>query len=279
MIRTRGFSINVGGATWFLLYKMIPVYKKRKGMNPMSKVIIITGGTSGIGRGIGEKILGNTAPEDVLYVSYGHNKAQAEEFLHAQSEENQKRIRLIQADMSSYDEMMKFVSRIKEEAGHADWLVNNVGISTYAKFQDYTFEEWSKIVNTNLSVPVFLVKELRPIMSEGGSILFTGSYAGQQAYSSSLVYGVTKSAIHFLTKSLVKELEPKGIRVNAIAPGFIETSWHKDRTPESYERINRKIALHRFGEISEVADMAYEILKNGYMNGSVVDIHGGYDYF
>ena len=149
----------------------------------------------------------------------------------------------------------------------------------YAKYEDYTFNEWTKIVNTNLSVPVFLVKELRPIMSEGGSILFTGSYAGQQAYSSSLVYGVTKSAIHFLTKSLVKELEPKQIRVNAIAPGFIETSWHKNRTPESYERINRKIALHRFGEISEVADMAYEVLKNGYMNGSVVDIHGGYDYF
>ena len=188
-------------------------------------------------------------------------------------------LRLIQADMSSYDQMMNFVTRIKKETDHVDWLVNNVGISTYAKYEDYTFEEWSKIVNTNLSVPVFLVKELRPIIREGGSILFTGSYAGQQAYSSSLVYGVTKSAIHFLTKSLVKELEPKQIRVNAIAPGFIETSWHKNRTPESYERINRKIALHRFGEISEVADMAYEILKNGYMNGSIVDIHGGYDYF
>ena len=181
--------------------------------------------------------------------------------------------------MSSYDDMMKFTARIKEETGHADWLVNNVGISTYAKYEDYTFEEWTKIVNTNLSVPGFIVKDLRPIMNEGGSILFTVSYAGQQAYSSSLVYGVTKSAIHFLTKSLVKELEPKQIRVNAIAPGFIETSWHKNRTPESYERINRKIALHRFGEISEVADMAYEILKNGYMNGSIVDIHGGYDYF
>lgn len=119
--------------------------------------------------------------------------------------------------MSFYDEMMKFVSRVKEEASHVDWLINNVGISTYAKYEDYTFNEWTKIVNTNLSVPVFLVKELRPIMSEGGSILFTGSYAGQQAYSSSLVYGVTKSAIHFLTKSLVKELEPKQIRVNAIA--------------------------------------------------------------
>ena len=245
----------------------------------MSKVTIITGGTSGIGRGIAEKILANSGADDILYVSFGHNQKQAEEFLHAQSEADQKKLRLIQADMSSYDQMMNFVTRIKKETDHVDWLVNNVGISTYAKYEDYTFEEWSKIVNTNLSVPVFLVKELRPIIRAGGSILFTGSYAGQQAYSSSLVYGVTKSAIHFLTKSLVKELEPKQIRVNAIAPGFIETSWHKNRTPESYERINRKIALHRFGEISEVADMAYEILKNGYMNGSIVDIHGGYDYF
>lgn len=245
----------------------------------MSKVTIITGGTSGIGRGIAEKILANSGADDILYVSFGHNQKQAEEFFHAQSEADQKKLRLIQADMSSYDQMMNFVTRIKKETDHVDWLVNNVGISTYAKYEDYTFEEWSKIVNTNLSVPVFLVKELRPIIREGGSILFTGSYAGQQAYSSSLVYGVTKSAIHFLTKSLVKELEPKQIRVNAIAPGFIETSWHKNRTPESYERINRKIALHRFGEISEVANMAYEILKNGYMNGSIVDIHGGYDYF
>ena len=245
----------------------------------MSKVTIITGGTSGIGRGIAEKILANSGADDILYVSFGHNQKQAEEFLHAQSEADQKKLRLIQADMSSYDQMMNFVTRIKKETDHVDWLVNNVGISTYAKYEDYTFEEWSKIVNTNLSVPVFLVKELRPIIREGGSILFTGSYAGQQAYSSSLVYGVTKSAIHFLTKSLVKELEPKQIRVTAIAPGFIETSWHKIRTPESYELINRKIALHRFGEISEVADMAYEILKNGYMNGSIVDIHGGYDYF
>ena len=245
----------------------------------MSKVTIITGGTSGIGRGIAEKILANSGADDILYVSFGHNQKQAEEFFHAQSEADQKKLRLIQADMSSYDQMMNFVTRIKKETDHVDWLVNNVGISTYAKYEDYTFEEWNKIVNTNLSVPVFLVKELRPIIREGGSILFTGSYAGQQAYSSSLVYGVTKSAIHFLTKSLVKELEPKQIRVNAIAPGFSETSWHKNRTPESYERINRKIALHRFGEISEVANMAYEILKNGYMNGSIVDIHGGYDYF
>ena len=239
----------------------------------MSKVTIITGGTSGIGRGIAEKILENSASDDILYVSYGHNTEQAEEFLHAQTEENQKKIRLLQADMSSYDEMMKFVSRVKEEASHVDWLINNVGISTYAKYEDYTFDEWTKIVNTNLSVPVFLVKELRPIMNEGGSILFTGSYAGQQAYSSSLVYGVTKSAIHFLTKSLVKELEPKQIRVNAIAPGWIHVREEEQLRPEDH-------AFHPSGRVGTPEDIARACLflcdeANDFLNGQTLTIDGG----
>ena len=245
----------------------------------MGKVTVITGGTSGIGRGIAEKILAESAAEDRFFVTYGHNEEKAQVFFESLPQEKRSQVILMKADMSSYEDMMAFVSELKDRTDYIDWLVSNAGVSTYAKYEDYTFEEWTRIVNTNLSVPVFMVKELRPMMSEGGSILFTGSYAGQQAYSSSLVYGVTKAAIHFLTKSLVKEFEPKGITVNAIAPGFIETPWHSARTQESYDRINRKIALHRFGTVEEVADMAYAVLSNGYMNGSVVDIHGGYDYF
>lgn len=245
----------------------------------MNRVSVVTGGTSGIGRGIVEKLLKHSEAGDRIFVNYAHNEKRAEEFVKSLSAEHKEKIILVKADMSSYEAMLSFVKEIKEQAGHVDWLVSNAGISTYAKYEDYTFEEWTKIVNTNLSVPVFLVKELRPVMNEGGSVLFMGSYAGRQAYSSSLVYGVTKAAIHFLTKSLVKELEPKAITVNAIAPGFIQTPWHESRTQESYDRINKKIALHRFGEIQDVADMAYSILTNGYMNGSIVDIHGGYDYF
>ena len=240
---------------------------------------MITGGTSGIGRGIAEKILAESAAEDRVFVTYGHNEDKAQAFLENLPLEKRSQVILMKADMSSYEDMLDFVAELKDQADHIDWLVSNAGVSTYAKYEDYTFEEWTRIVNTNLSVPVFMVKELRPMMSEGGSILFTGSYAGQQAYSSSLVYGVTKAAIHFLAKSLVKEFEPKGITVNAIAPGFIETPWHSARTQESYDRINKKIALHRFGTVEEVADMAFAVLGNGYMNGSVVDIHGGYDFF
>jgi 3-oxoacyl-[acyl-carrier protein] reductase len=245
----------------------------------MGKVTVITGGTSGIGRGIAEKILAESTAEDRVFVTYGHNEDKAQAFLENLPLEKRSQVILMKADMSSYENMLDFVAELKDQADHIDWLVSNAGVSTYAKYEDYTFEEWTRIVNTNLSVPVFMVKELRPMMSEGGSILFTGSYAGQQAYSSSLVYGVTKAAIHFLAKSLVKEFEPKGITVNAIAPGFIETPWHSARTQESYDRINKKIALHRFGTVEEVADMAFAVLGNGYMNGSVVDIHGGYDFF
>ncbi len=245
----------------------------------MSKVTVITGGTSGIGRGIVEKILENSEKDDLIFATYAHDAKKAEKFWDSLSPEYQERLIILKADMSSYEDMTAFVSKVKKQVGHVDWLISNAGISTYDKFKDYTFEEWNRIVNTNLSIPVFMIKEFMPVMTKGGSVLFMGSYAGQQAYSSSVVYGVTKAAIHFLTKSLVKEFEPQGIRVNAIAPGFIETPWHENRTQESYERINRKIALHRFGQTREVADMAYSILTNHYMNGSIVDIHGGYDYF
>lgn len=245
----------------------------------MGRVSVVTGGTSGIGRGIVEKILSCSRAGDLVFVNYAHNEERAQAFVESLPAEQKEMVRLVKADMSSYEAMMEFVSAIREQAGVVDWLVCNAGISTYAKYEDYTFEEWNKIVNTNLSIPVFMVKELRPIMREGGKLLFMGSYAGQQAYSSSLVYGVTKAAVHFLTKSLVKEFEPKGITVNAIAPGFIQTTWHENRSQESYDRINKKIALHRFGEVEDVAELAYCILTNGYLNGSIVDIHGGYDYF
>ena len=135
----------------------------------MSRISVVTGGTSGIGRGIVEKILSCSQEEDLIFVNYANNEKRAAEFVQSLPKEHQGKIRLFKADMSSYDAMISFVHYIKEEADHVDWLICNTGISTNAKYEDYTFEEWTKIVNTNLSVPTFLVKELRPVMRGGGS--------------------------------------------------------------------------------------------------------------
>lgn len=246
----------------------------------MKKNILLTSGTSGIGKAIALKLMEELNTTDFyILINYGHNDHTANDFYAKLPIEYQNRVDLVKADMSSYDGIKVILEKLKEDNRKIDWLILNTGISTYADFDDYTPELWDSIMRTNVGVPVFLVKALREQMNTNGSIVFMGSHAGQEPYSSSLVYSVSKSAVLFLARSLVKVFENKQIRVNAIAPGFIETRWQKDRTVESREIVNHKIALHRFGKPDEVADLCFHILTNEYLNGAVFDIHGGYNYF
>lgn len=245
----------------------------------MSKNYLVTSATDGIGRSIVEKILLESQdPDDKVIVNYGHSDEKAAAFL-AANQKDENKIILIKADLSSYEIMLEFVKEIFRKVDHLDYVVCNTGISAYGRFDDYTWEMWNKVLTTNLSIPAFLLKELKPKIAPGGSILMMGSDAGVKTYSSSVVYSVSKAGIIHLAKVLVKEFEGQQVRINALAPGFIETAWQSSRTDESRERINRKIALHRFGEPSEVAAMAYSALHNSYLNGSVIQINGGYEYF
>jgi 3-oxoacyl-[acyl-carrier protein] reductase len=245
----------------------------------MANVTVLTSGTSGIGRAIAEKIIKEAAAEDRLIINYGHDDKTASEFYTSLDEKGQKMVTLIKADMSDYDDMIRLAGEIHKACDHIDWLVLNTGISTYMPFDDYTYEIWDKIMRTNVSIPAFFVKELKPMMAENGNILFMGSHAGQVPYSSSIVYGVSKAAVMFLARDLVKVFDDKRVSINTVAPGFIETRWQDNRSDESRERINRKIAAHRFGTPQEVAELCYAVLNNDYLNGSVYDVHGGYDYF
>lgn len=244
----------------------------------MGKTYLITGGTSGIGKSIVNEILKQLSSEDKVIVNYGHDDKKANLFYDSLNAKYKKQIFLVKSNLSDYIELKKFVKNI-EMFGEIDYLISNIGISEYAKFDDYTIDMWNRVMDTNLTMPVFLVKELKYKIKKGGSILFMGSYAGKQEYSSSVVYSISKAGIIFLAKVLVKEFHERNVRVNALAPGFIETPWQNGRSNASRERINNKIALHRFGKTSEVAEMAVAILHNGYMNGAIVDIHGGYDFF
>ncbi len=246
----------------------------------MGKNIVITGGTSGIGKAIVKKILkASTEENDRILVNYGHNMEAAEKFRMELNEGDRKKVEFLKADLSDYEHMMSFKNEIVKKYNEIDWLILNTGIGTYEKFEDYTFDEWNRVMTTNVTIPAFLVKELKPYFRKKGKILFMGSYAGEATYSSSIVYSVSKAAVHHLAKCLLKVFDEQEVSVNAIAPGFIETPWQKNRTEESYERINKKIALHRFGRDEEVAELCYAVLCNDYVNGSVLEIHGGYDYY
>ena len=102
----------------------------------MNRVTVITGGTSGIGRGIVEKVLANADRDDLIFATYAHNAGKANAFWESLSPEDQEKLIILKADMSSYEDMMAFVQEVKSRAGHVDWLISNVVISTYDKFQD-----------------------------------------------------------------------------------------------------------------------------------------------
>lgn len=246
----------------------------------MGTISVLTAGTSGIGKAIALKILKESKCEDdKLIINYGHDDETAQKMFQELSCQDQKKVTLVKADLSSYEGIDIFVDSIKKQTSSINWLILNTGISTYRPFEEYTPDMWETIMRTNVNVPAFLVKALKPMMQQKGNIVFMGSHAGQEPYSSSLVYSVSKAAVLFMARSLVKFFDEEQVRVNAIAPGFIETRWQNNRTDESRQRINRKIAAHRFGEPEEVADLCYQILTNDYLNGSIFDIHGGYNYF
>lgn len=246
----------------------------------MSRNTLITGGTSGIGKAIAKKILSESLDnDDKIFIVYGHNEDAANKMQQELNESDRAKTTFIKADLSDYAGIDTIRTAVMSAVDSIDWLVLNTGIGTYAKFDEYTPEQWEHVMRTNVNVPAFLVKAFRPDIRKNGSIVFMGSHAGQATYSSSLVYSVSKAAVLFMARSMVKLFDKEGIRVNAIAPGFIETRWQDGRSDESRERINNKIAAHRFGTPEEVADLCYHVLTNEYLNGSVYDVHGGYDFF
>ena len=247
----------------------------------MNNVTVITSGTAGIGKAIAKKIISTADFEngDRIIINYGHDDDAALHFLSEFPNDIQKSISLIKADLSQYKGMEFFANNIRSLTDHIDWLVYNTGIGSYLPFEEYTYDIWDTILRTNLSIPAFFIKEIKPLMASNGNIVFMGSHAGQVPYSRSIVYSVSKAGVMFLAKSLVKVFDQQQVSVNAIAPGFIETRWQEGRSEESYQRVNNKIAAHRFGTPEEVAELCYAILNNDYINGSIYDIHGGYDYF
>jgi 3-oxoacyl-[acyl-carrier protein] reductase len=111
-----------------------------------------------------------------------------------------------------------------------------------------------------------------------GSVTFTGSLMGIEPHSVSLAYGVSKSAVHALVKNLVKFLLPYDIRVNAVAPGFVDTDWQKTKPVEIRKSIESKIAVGRFCAPEEIAEVFLMLIENHYFNGEIVVVDGGYLY-
>lgn len=236
---------------------------------------VVTGGTRGIGRAISERLLNEGY--SVIAVYAGNDKA-AQAMAEANSAFGD-RLHLIRQDLSGYESACALAGGVKRICDTVDVLVCNSATTDFTPFEGITPESWMRIMNVNLNGPFFFIQQMASSMrSDEGRIILLGSHVGIYPHGRSVSYGVSKAGVHALSRYLVKYFSPRGITVNCIVPGTIETSWHDEKTPEHRKRIEDKIALHRFGDPKEIAELCMAIIRNQYINGALLDINGGYSY-
>jgi 3-oxoacyl-[acyl-carrier protein] reductase len=239
------------------------------------KYALITGGTKGIGFAVAESIAQMGYNLILTYNSDSNTAAGSQSHL---SMKYGVEVSVLQADSSkraSIDIICEFVAKNNITL---DALIFNAGLTTRESFEEIQYEEWEKVFFANIHFPVFLLRRLLKNLSKGGSIIFTGSLMGIFPHAMSLSYGVTKSSVHALVKNLVKFLAPYEIRVNAVAPGFVDTEWQKNKPAEIRKSIENKIALQRFGSPEEIAEIYRLLIVNSYINGEIIVADGGYSY-
>lgn len=240
------------------------------------KTAIVTGSTRGIGRAIGLALLHQGCS---VAFHYRRDTARAQALAQELEEGGfGGRYQIIQADLSTLDGLDDLEAAVKPPFQSLDYLVLNVATTRRGRLDQLRPEDWEEVLRTNLTVPLFLTQRWAPRMRPGGCVLFLGAVMGQYPHALSLPYGTSKAGIHYLTRALVKEFEGSGVRVNCVAPGFVETDWQRDKPQEIRRSIEGKVALHRFAQPEEVAQLACAVLQNPYMNGSIVNIDGGYCY-
>lgn len=241
----------------------------------MEKYALITGGTKGIGKAVAF-CLGKAGYNLVL--TYASDSDAAEQTCGDLQRQFGINAFILKADSTQKESIDTIDTFLQEKGLRLDALVLNAGLTCRDSFEDISLTDWERVFFANVHFPVFLLQRIVTLINKGGSVVFTGSLMGIQPHSVSLAYGVTKSAVHALVKNLVKFLAPYELRVNAVAPGFVDTEWQKTKPAEIRRNIENKVSLGRFCDPQELAEVYKMLIENSYFNGEVVVVDGGYSY-
>lgn len=241
----------------------------------MGKFVFITGGTKGIGRAVAERLAADGCD---LLLTYASDAVAAESTGDALRQRYGIQVNVLQADIANPQSIDVIENYLRKHDIRLDVMVFNAGLTCRDPFGSLVLEDWERVFFANVHFPVFLLQRIIDRMNAGGCVVFTGSSMGIHPHSVSLAYGVTKSAVHALVQNLVKFLTPYQIRVNGVAPGFVDTEWQKTKPAEIRRNIENKVSLGRFCEPEEVADVYRMLIENNYFNGEVVVVDGGYSY-
>ena len=244
-------------------------------MRLKDKVAIITGGSRGIGFATAEAFLREGAAV-VIGASSPSSAEKAVSKLKAQYPDA--KVSGISPNLSDLEDIRSAFRSVVETYGRIDILVNNAGVSERTAFTDYTEETFDKVMDLNVKGVFNASRAVVDHMVEqgGGVILSTSSMVSKYGQPSGLAYPTSKFAVNGITLSLARELGPKGIRVNAVAPGIIETDMMKAVPKEVIDPMVAQVPLRRLGQPEDIAN-AYVFLASdeaSYITGVVLSVDG-----
>jgi len=242
------------------------------------KVAIVTGGSRGIGRMIAEGFVENGVR---TYITARKADACAET---AAELSKKGECIALPADLSTKEGREAFVAEITAREAKIDVLVNNAGAAWGAPFEEYPDEGYDKVMDINVKAIFTLTRDLMPLLKQGASqqnpsrVINIGSIDGLRVSTmDNFAYGASKAAVHFLTKNLALRLGPKGVTVNAIAPGAFQSNMMNATLEKFQDKIESENPLGRIGSPEDMAGLALYLASNAskYMTGQVIALDGG----
>jgi glucose 1-dehydrogenase len=241
------------------------------------RVALVTGASRGIGRAIALRLAEAGADVAINFVS--DSSAPAVEELRAEIDRLGRNALVVQADASSKPAVDAMFAQVEAGLGPVQILVNNAGVDPITPIAAMDETEWQRTLDVNLTGPFLCLQRALARMEAGGSVINISSIHGATPRIGSSHYSASKAGLDMLTKTAALELGPRGIRVNAIAPGAILTDINRERVVALGEETWRRwIPLGRVGDAAEIADLAAFLASDAasYITGAVIYADGGY---
>ncbi|MCB2409162.1 SDR family NAD(P)-dependent oxidoreductase [Hymenobacter lucidus] len=238
------------------------------------KVAVVTGASRGIGHAIAQRLSKDGA---TIVVNYAQNRAKAEELVATLAANGGQAI-AVQADLGNLADVRRLFEQTQAQFGRLDILVNNAGIGGEPAFGEMDAERYAAIFDVNVRGVLFAAQEAaQRFGADGGRIINLSSVLGNRPSAFGVAYGATKAAVDSITKSLAVLLGPKGIRVNAVAPGLTVTDMGTAMPAAIQEHVARTTALGRMGEAEEIADVVAFLAGDSsrWITGQTVYADGG----